>query len=125
MNKDKRKALTSLLWMLGIVSFFIAGFTLGIWHYAWLVFPVVVCANIAIETFFGNSERSQTEENADNPENNKNEPTELMKMKDKIIPVIWIGAVCIYLCLGFFVDLWHPGWIVFLVAIIPSILLQR
>ncbi|WP_459129671.1 permease prefix domain 1-containing protein [Guggenheimella bovis] len=31
-------------------------------------------------------------------------------------PVVWIVAVAVYLLLGFVFHLWHPGWIIFLIA---------
>jgi fatty acid desaturase len=48
---------------------------------------------------------------------------ELLRNRAFSIPTIWLFAVGIYLILGFVFDLWHPGWIVFLLAVIPTILL--
>ena len=30
---------------------------------------------------------------------------------------VWMIAVAVFLCLGFFKELWHPGWIVFIIAV--------
>lgn len=38
--------------------------------------------------------------------------------RDKLIAVFPLALVIVYLCLGFFWDLWHPGWIIFL--LIPA-----
>lgn len=36
------------------------------------------------------------------------------KRMEQIYPLVPLSAVFIYLILGFFFELWHPGWIVFL-----------
>ncbi|QQK08723.1 hypothetical protein [Miniphocaeibacter halophilus] len=38
--------------------------------------------------------------------------------------IMWIVIVIIYLYLGFFKGLWHPGWIVFLIGTIMSIIIK-
>lgn len=36
---------------------------------------------------------------------------------------LWMGAIIVYLVLGFGFDLWHPGWLVFLGAIVGQMML--
>ncbi len=35
---------------------------------------------------------------------------------EAISSTLWIGTVILFLFIGFFLNMWHPGWIVFLVA---------
>ncbi|MCL1935247.1 MAG: hypothetical protein FWF57_02565 [Defluviitaleaceae bacterium] len=40
----------------------------------------------------------------------------IVNKKRHIRELIYLLAVIIYLLLGFYLNLWHPGWIVFLLA---------
>lgn len=46
------------------------------------------------------------------------------KDDDPIKKVITLGAVCLYLFLGFFKGLWHPGWLVFPAAAVVYMLVN-
>ena len=45
------------------------------------------------------------------------------KMRNKIVSITPLVCVIIYLLLGFYKDLWHPGWVIFaLIPIVPMFL---
>lgn len=48
--------------------------------------------------------------------NNHELPISYKARKDALSTLVSISATVIYLYLGFFKGLWHPGWIVFLVV---------
>lgn len=39
---------------------------------------------------------------------------------EKINSILWLITVAVYLLMGFLGDLWHPGWIVFIIAAFAS-----
>lgn len=61
---------------------------------------------------------SKYEENAG--ENMSDEDRRRLALSEKINAVLWLVTVAAYLLMGFLVNLWHPGWIIFIVASFAS-----
>ena len=55
---------------------------------------------------------------------NEKEPWRKDTKLDALSGILWMSAVIIYMVLGFFFSPWHPGWIVFLVAVVIQIGLE-
>jgi len=43
-----------------------------------------------------------------------------VKLNGIINSIIWMAAICGYLIMGFVFRLWHPGWIIFVIAVFLS-----
>lgn len=52
------------------------------------------------------------------------EPWKRGSKYDAFSGIIWVVTVAIYLTLGFFFGLWHPGWIVFLLATVVQMYME-
>jgi hypothetical protein len=99
-NKNKiAGSIVGLVSLLAAFAFLFIGFTQGIWHPTWLVFliiPVVsMIADIATK---------------------KKDPVGLVSSI--------VSTLCVigYLYMGFFLGLWHPGWLIFFAIPIASII---
>ena len=108
---NKTNKITASLWILGVSVYLIVSFAFDVWHISWVIFPIVAFINIAIKLYFSQKN------------NGPKTLWELLRNRDFSIPAIWMFAVWIYLILGFVFDLWHPSWIVFILAVVPTILL--
>jgi hypothetical protein len=91
---------TGLVAILAAVCFFLLGFIIpGSWHYAWLVFLAVPLAAIVMNIITGNKD-----------------------IPGAVIGLVAILAGVAYFALGFGLDRWHPGWLVFLSVPIAAII---
>lgn len=90
---------TGLVAILAAVCFFLLGFIIpGSWRYAWLVFLAVPLTAIVMDI---------TSRNKD--------------LSGAVIGLIAILAAAAYFALGFGLNKWHPGWLVFLSIPIAAI----
>lgn len=101
MSKKNEMAglITGLVAVLAAACFFILGFSVGAWNYAWLLFLAVPLTAVIMDL--------------------------AMKNKDitgSIIGLIAIGATGAFLILGFVFGKWHPGWLVFLAIPLAGII---
>ena len=55
---------------------------------------------------------------------NKNDQSEEYTMQDSKKAIIWIIASVVYILLGFLWKLWHPGWLVFPIALVIQLLME-
>lgn len=99
---NKRKvfldAIDSAIWVLAVAAYLIMGFVWGLWHPGWIVFIVATAAEqITWAAKTGASFRSHC--------------------GGAIGGAVFLLSVAIYLLIGCVWGLWHPGWIIFLVAI--------
>lgn len=101
MDKKKEIAglITGLVAVIAAACYFILGFSLGIWHLAWLVFLAVPVTAIVLD--IGTKSRD---------------------VSGSIIGLIAVLAAAAFFILGFAFGKWHPGWVVFLVIPFASIL---
>jgi hypothetical protein len=92
-------SITGLVSLIATFVFLFIGFTQGIWSPTWLVFLAIPFVSIitGIAT-------------------KKNDPVALVSG----IVSFLCGAV--YLYMGFFLNLWHPGWLIFFAVPISSII---
>ena len=101
MSKSKEMAglVTGLTALLCVACFFVLGFTLGIWHIAWLVFLLIPVTSIIANL--------------------------TAKKKDvagAVTGLVALLCVVAYALIGFKYGLWHPGWLVFLLIPITGII---
>lgn len=95
MSKNKRsKAAAFPFPVLAVIAFLSLGFFWDLWHPGWLVFltiPIYYYAVSMIENINSDGKTSFW----------------------KLLPYPLFCAI-VYMCLGFFFDWWHPGWLIFL-----------
>ena len=90
---------------------------------AW--FSVFVCIGVILFIYWG-MEKDRFEKSCgslNGMEAFQEAPMKNKKMKGIINGILWQLTVLIYLLMGFFMGLWHPGWIIFIIsAIISSVI---
>lgn len=101
MSKKNEMAglITGLVAVIAAACFFILGFTMGVWEYAWMVFLAVPLTAIVLEVVIKNKD-----------------------MSGSFIALIAIIATVVFFILGFMLDKWHPGWLVFLAIPLAAII---
>ncbi len=92
--------ITGLVAMIATAVFLILGLTTGRWQIVWMVFLIIPITAIVLEAV-----------------------TSKKKM-DSLIGLVALLAVVVFLLLGFFANLWHIAWIVFLVIPITAIIVN-
>jgi hypothetical protein len=97
----KGHKLIALSPFIATIAFFVLGFGFQAWNPGWMVFLIIPVSAIVVDMA--------------NKKNRRHMWTPLM-------PFI---AVAAYLLLGFYGDLWHPGWMVFLIIPVAGILESR
>jgi len=98
-KKDVAGTIVGLVAILAAVAYFVLGFLLDLWHPGWLVFLAIPLTAIVVDI--------------------------IKKSKDAgnvITGLITILAILAYLCMGFFLNLWHIAWVVFLLIPITAII---
>lgn len=99
-NKNKiAGSIVSLVSILAAFAFLFIGFTQGIWHPTWLVFLVIPVVSMIADI--------------------------AAKKKDPVgIVSAVVSTLCAigYLIMGFFLGLWHPGWLIFFAIPISGII---
>jgi len=74
----------------------------------------------------GNSNSSQSQQPHQEPEvYTYDEDDEPLTYNEYLDEMVWSVAVIVYLILGFVFNLWHPGWIVFLLTTPIYLVLKR
>jgi len=77
--------------VLVVAAYLGLGFVWDLWHPGWLIF-------LAIPMYYPLASMAAVPE---------------MRKKLNMFPIAQL-CVLVYLLLGFFLDLWHPGWLIFL-----------
>jgi hypothetical protein len=99
-NKNKiAGSIVALVSVLAAFAFLFIGFTQGIWHPTWLVFLIIPIVSMIADI--------------------------ATKKKDPVGLVSSIvSTLCVlgFLYMGFFLGLWHPGWLIFFAIPIASII---
>lgn len=135
--KAVRGAVSSVLWTLTVVLYFLLSFTTGAWHLTWMVFLASAALESLISLYFNlklsssspaashtQSEGSITlDESKENGAQANNAPTQESTYNKTIKAIIgasstilWMITVMIYIFLSFSTGAWHVTWIVFLIA---------
>lgn len=98
-NEFLRRLISSVTVFLCAVVYLCVGLAFNLWHPAWLIFlgGVIICIWTGCLT----------------------ESSKQMKERigDAVCGSSMIAAVIIYLSLGFTLGIWHPTWVVFIVAV--------
>ena len=92
-------SIVGLVALLATFTFLFIGFTQGIWNPTWLVFLAIPFVSIIVDI--------------------------LTKKKDVVAMVSGIVSflcVAIYLYMGFVLNLWHPGWLIFFAVPISGVI---
>jgi hypothetical protein len=100
-KKDIQGMVTGLVAILAAAVFLILGFSLHLWHIAWLVFLAIPLTAVILDA--------------------------VLKRKDMpgaIIGLVSILATVSFLLMGFLMGIWHIAWIVFLLIPITSIIIN-
>lgn len=93
-KRNKSRAASFPYPIIAVITFLSLGFFWDLWHPGWLVFltiPVYYYTVNLIESI------------------NNDESVNFWKL----VPYPLFCAI-VYMCLGFFLDWWHPGWLIFL-----------
>lgn len=98
----KKKIAGSIVALVSLLTTFIflfIGFTQHIWHPTWLIFLIIPVVSMISEIA-----------------TNKNNPIGLVSSI--------VSTLCVlgFLFMGFFLNLWHPGWLIFFAIPISSII---
>lgn len=97
----KGRKLIALSPFIATILFFVLGFAADLWHLSWMAFLLIPMTAIVVE---GLNKRWK---------------------KHFLTPLMPFAAVLIYMGLGFGLQLWHPGWLVFLSIPVVAILESR
>lgn len=86
-------------------------------------FAVFICIGVVLFIYWGmEKERFNKNSGYMNHVSSEEAARKNKKAKNIINGLLWQITVLAYLAMGFFLDLWHPGWIIFIVSgIISSI----
>jgi len=93
-KKTKSRAASFPYPVIATIAFLCLGFFWDLWHPGWLVFltvPIYYYTVSLIESIGSDESKSFL----------------------KLLPYPLFCAI-VYMCLGFFLDWWHPGWLIFL-----------
>lgn len=94
-------AIISLTALLSTVLFLYIGFVMHTWHPTWLIFISVPIVSAIVDVF-----------------------TNKRHVVAAISAIISIGCILAYLYMGFRLNLWHPGWLIFFAIPITHILIK-
>ncbi len=98
----KQKIGGSVIGLVAVLSAFVflfIGFTQHIWSPTWLVFLSIPLVSLIVDLV-----------------TKKNDPVGMVS------GVVSFVCVVVYLCLGFSLNLWHPGWLVFFAVPVSGII---
>ncbi|MBG0762668.1 DUF1700 domain-containing protein [Acholeplasma laidlawii] len=94
--KSKDNRIVAVMPFISTILFFLVGFLLNGWAYAWIFYLLIPIAAISINT----------------------------KSKEKIVALSPFIATITFFTLGFVFGLWHPGWLIFLIVPVSAIVLN-
>ncbi len=95
-----------IVFFVALISFLLCGFIRGLWHPAWLAFAIGLLVVKLLSVI------------------------DMIKAKKVMIAkliahCVWLVAVIAYAVAGFVTGIWHPTWIVFLVATLADIVSEE
>ncbi|MCK7487623.1 MAG: DUF1700 domain-containing protein [Bacillus subtilis] len=100
-RSKKGHKLIALSPFIAVIAFFVLRVRLQAWNPGWMVFLLIPVTAIVVE--MGNKKHR----------------------RHLLTPLMPFVAVAGYFLLGFYADLWHPGWMIFLIIPIAGILEGR
>ncbi len=93
-------AIISLVSLLSVAAFLFIGFTMHIWHPTWLIFLSIPIVSAIVDV------------------------ATKRDVAGAVSGIVSIICVVVYLYLGFFHALWHPGWLIFFIIPITHVLIK-
>jgi len=84
-----------------VAAYLLLGFLFGLWHPGWMLF-------FAIPIYYQLTAMAAAQ---------------TLRKRLNLFPMALL-CVVLYLLLGFFLDLWHPGWVVFLLIPVYHVLVS-
>lgn len=92
-------AADSAIFVTAAAVYICLGAILGLWHPAWIIFIFAIALCALVEPIIKNKDGTAV--------------AIMRGLRDSVIFL----AVAAYLLLGFLCNLWHPGWIIFIIAV--------
>ncbi len=99
LTKKQADSLVGLVAVLAATAFLLIGFLTNAWHVAWLVFLLIPVTAILSGLLSGDKD-----------------------IGGLITGMVAILATIAYMIMGFVFNLWHPGWLVFMIIPITAII---
>lgn len=105
MSDNRKKTvgsqIVSLTALLATAAYLLLGFTINGWHVYWVLFLAIPIMSIIVDIVVNHKDLS-----------------------GKVTGIIALLCVITYVLLGFLLDLWHPGWIIFLAVPISGVIVK-
>lgn len=93
-----------------VIAYLCMGCFANLWHPGWLVF----LGGITLCTFLGSFLGNDGGEDESDGDSDDYQPNFKERMFGGLAAASMMAATVVFLCLGFFANLWHPGWISFI-----------
>ena len=97
-------AAEGLIFIVAAAVYVCLGAILGLWHPAWIIFIFAIALSALAEHIIKNKDGIAA--------------AVMRGLRDCII----LLATAVYLLLGFLCNLWHPGWVIFIIAVLLMII---
>lgn len=106
------EAINGIIMLLATVVFLVTGLVYGLWHPAWVAFPVggILCGMVSILAGVWGSSRSPQDYNSAQHQGDWDRKNPVV---EAINGLIMMMATVVFLVAGFSAGLWHPTWVVF------------
>jgi len=86
------------IWLGATALYLVLGALFNMWHPSWVVFVIAAFASSVAPLSIARKHSGA--------------PSRILNMVSSLV-MLWAVVVCLYLLLGFWFRLWHPGWVVF------------
>ena len=104
------KAVTDMLFPLVTVAYLIMGFVWDLWHPGWLIFVIAAFLTPLLDAINRPKLRPIQKRSYFGPF------MDWDRINAAFCAIVFLIAIPAYLVLGFAWNLWHPGWLIFVVA---------
>ena len=104
------KAMTNMLFPLVTVAYLIMGFVWDLWHPGWLIFVIAAFLTPLLDAINRPKLRPIKKRSYFGP------VMDWDRINAAFCAIVFLIAIPAYLVLGFAWNLWHPGWLIFVVA---------
>lgn len=103
-KSELRKAVSSIVWAIGLVVYFLVSFLTMAWHLTWLIFPLVGALEKLLDVWLASREGT---------------PITYHKGKNSVNGLISAVGLCLYFLLSFTTQAWYITWLIF--PMIPAV----
>ena len=104
------KVVSDMLFPLATVIYLIMGFVWDFWHPGWLIFVVAAFLNPILSAVNRPKLRPKKQTTHIGP------VVDWDRINAAFCAIVFLVAIPAYLVMGFMWNLWHPGWLIFVVA---------